>query len=566
MPPRPEKSIRSRRNLIKAIVAAVAVVVAGAAFLFLGGEPKGAAIDMKAPEKTSLGELFEISVVFRNESQSDMKDATISLSLPRGVSFAESEGEARAIREVGDVAPGEEARELFKLTVSEGAEAEKVFKAEADYIPGGVNKHISISKEIKVRIEKPVSASVEFPDKAVSGEEFDWMITLVNNSEGDVKVKVSAEPTGDLTTDFKTFEVTVPVGEEIKKKYKGSAVLPEGESFGVKISVSGTIAGSSYLFDEKTVDSVIAPSPLFLKAELKGKASDYAVTPGERLEYAVTVRNNSDVPLQNVFIRGVVKGEMYDIDSIESRGIIDKSARLVTWDMSTDESLKEIAPNDIRVYDLSISLKNDYDIRRLSDRNFSVELAVRAESPTVPYFVKSLKTVNIASVKSKVSGRLTVDAQGYFRDAASGILNDGDLPPTVGVPTEATVHWVVSSYATDMDGVEIRAELPTSVELTGEKKVDVGEFSFDKEKNEVIWRIPKILATTGVLSKSLEAIFQVKMVPLSAHIGGYMAIMGDTAAYATDGFTGQRITGGDGPVTTQFSDDATVNPNDGIVR
>jgi hypothetical protein len=299
---------------------------------------------------------------------------------------------------------------------------------------------------------------------------------------------------------------------------------------------------------------------------LKGKSSDYVVSPGERLDYSITVRNNSDVPLQNVLVRGVVKGEMYDINSIESRGTIDKSARLVVWDISTDEALKEIAPNDARTYDLSISLKSDYDIKRLSDRNFSVELAIRAESPTVPYFVKSLKTVNIASVKNKVSGRLTVDAKGYFRDAASGILNDGDLPLTVGVSTEATVHWIVSSYATDMEGVEIRAELPSGVELTGEKKIEVGEFSFEDDKREVVWRIPKVLATTGVLSKPIKAIFQVKIVPLSAHTGGYMAIIGDTAAYATDGFTEQKVESGDGPVTTQFTDDATISPNDGIVH
>ncbi|MDD5099097.1 MAG: hypothetical protein PHP35_02035, partial [Candidatus Colwellbacteria bacterium] len=89
---------------------------------------------------------------------------------------------------------------------------------------------------------------------------------------------------------------------------------------------------------------------------------------------------------------------------------------------------------------------------------------------------------------------------------------------------------------------------------------------FDKNSNEAIWRIPKVLATTGVLSKPVEAIFQVKITPSPVHTGSYMAIIGDTSAFALDGFTGQRISVGDSAVTTQFTDDPTVGPNDGIIR
>lgn len=566
VPPKDEKRPRSKRGFILAIIAGAAVVLSGLSFILLQGNPKGASIDLMIPSEAQLGDPFEAKISFRNESQSEMKDVTISMALPRGVSFAEGDGEARTIRSVGMVAKDEIVEETFKLVVSEGADEEKDFKAEADYIPGGVSRHISITKEAKVRIKKPVEVSIDMPDKAVSGEEFDWSIALKNNYKEDMKVKVSAEPSKDLTTDFKVFEASIRAGEEIKKQFKGSAILTEGEVFNIKVSISGDIKGQGYLFDEKTGSSVIALSPLSLKAELKGKGSDYVVSPGERLDYAVTVRNNSDIPLQSILIRGVLKGVMYDIDSVSAKGTVDKAARLVTWDMSSDEVLKEIAPGESRSFDLSVALISDYPIKRLSDRNFSVELAVRAESPTVPYFVKSLKTVNIASAKNKLAGKLAVEARGYFRDAVSGILNDGELPPTVGQATEATVHWTIASPATDMESVEIRAEIPPGVELTGDKKSDVGELSIDKDKGEVIWRVPKVLATTGILSKPIEAIFQVKFTPMSSATGGYMAILGDTMAYATDGFTGKKVESGSGPLTTEFTDDKTIRPNEGIVR
>ncbi|MDD5099096.1 MAG: hypothetical protein PHP35_02030, partial [Candidatus Colwellbacteria bacterium] len=463
-----KETINRLNGKLPVIIGVILIAVIGAAFLFLGGKPKGAVINIDVPQRAGLGDSFDAIVTFKNESQSEMRDVAISLSLPKGMVFSDRQEESRSSRDVGIVNAGEEAREVFKLTVSDGAEARKNIKAEAEYIPGGVSKHISISKDESIEIEKPVTASLEFPDRAISGEEFDWVLTLTNASQNDIKVKADIESTKEMTTDFKSFEVTVSKGEEVKKKYKGSVILPEGEKFNIKASISGEIAGVKYLFDESSKEGTVAPSPLFIKAEIEGKSGDFVASPGESLKYLVTVRNNSDVPLQNVVIRGVLKGDMYNGDSISiERGSADKSAKIVLWDNSTDGFLSEIQPNDSRTYDFTISLKDDYSINKLSDRNFSVDLALRAESPTVPYFVKSLKTVNIASFKTKVAGRLTVDARGYFRDAASGIINDGDIPIASGSTTEATIHWIVSSYSTDMENVEIRAELPAVVELTG---------------------------------------------------------------------------------------------------
>ena len=54
----------------------------------------------------------------------------------------------------------------------------------------------------------------------------------------------------------------------------------------------------------------------------------------------------------------------------------------------------------------------------------------------------------------------------YFRDAASGFLNNGPLPLRVGKTTNFTIHWVITNYATDMGDVRLRATLGPNVTVT----------------------------------------------------------------------------------------------------
>jgi hypothetical protein len=117
-----------------------------------------------------------------------------------------------------------------------------------------------------------------------------------------------------------------------------------------------------------------------------------------------------------------------------------------------------------------------------------------------------------------------------------------------------------------MSDVEVSAELPPGVDFVGEPQIDAGEFESIEEENKVIWKIPKVLATTGILSEPISAIFQIRAVPLPGHIGGYMPILGPTSVSAKDDFTGRQTSSFQEFLTTELKGDPTVRSEDGIVR
>ena len=82
---------------------------------------------------------------------------------------------------------------------------------------------------------------------------------------------------------------------------------------------------------------------------------------------------------------------------------------------------------------------------------------------------------------------------------------------------------------------------------------------------EIVWKIDRLLATTGVLGQAPEAIFQIEATPRRAHAGNYMSLLSPTTVKAFDEFINSEITSQDEAVTTLLSDDASVVEGQGIV-
>ena len=188
------------------------------------------------------------------------------------------------------------------------------------------------------------------------------------------------------------------------------------------------------------------------------------------------------------------------------------------------------------------------------------------ESPTVPYLINADKTVNTSILETKVAGRVTLYPGGFFRDAQSGILNNGPFPPRVGVPTNFTIHWAISNFATDVDNVEVRARLEDGVNFTGNVKGNTDSLpEFDANTREVVWRVGRLLATTGVIGEKPEAVFQIEAIPSQSFIGKYFPLLGNVSVQGADEFTGTQISSTAQAITTRLLGDPTVKEGDGLV-
>ncbi len=531
-------------------------------FMFLSrGRDVQISIDINGPVR--LGEPFDIEVIAENGSTETLRDVSLSLTLPEGVSFSDG-ASARRVKKIGVMEPGGSNKEIFRVIVSEDKDGEEVLRAEASYIPKSLGREMKVFSESFLEIEKWLTLSIEAPEKAISGEDFQWVASYKNNSDKEWKIKLLADLPEGLETDFKESEIAIAPNEEGKKSFSGSIIMEEGSSFEIRTYAKGKIGDKEQEIDSVRIQVLIAPSPLSIKISTEDDKDQISV--GEKIEYAVSVRNSTDVPMQNVTVRAVLKGGMIDIEGLESSGTIDKANKLIVWNIDNASELKEIAPRSSVSFPVVVPIKEDFSIKKLSDRNFIVRMDVRAESPTVPYLTKSLKTVNIASKEIKIAGKLMVDATAFFRDAKSGIMNEGDLPFQSGVPINLTIHWKVADYGNDMENISISAELPSGVEPTDSKMADAGDLSYVAGERKMVWKIPKVLATQGILSKELEAIFQLKVIPSSSSVGGFAPILKETSVEATDLFTGSKYQGYDAAIDSSLEDDPTIGSMDGIVR
>lgn len=549
------KSLKEQSKRIIWVAAGISLVaIIGAAYFLLSRDFSGVDLSVETDGPVRIGEPFDISVTLENKSDEEITEVSVSLSLPQGVVFADARGDLRRTTKIKNIPAGAFERKMFSVVITEFSE-NKSFNAEAEYLPASLGRTIRTSKELSVEVQKWLSLNIEAPDKIVSGEEFEWVFSYENSTDKDWIIDLELEFPEELMGDMPGERFKIAAGERKTETFTASIVMGEGKSFAIKAVAKGELEGEEYVLGDAVAEITVAPSPLSLDISSSKKDGE-ALNPGEEVSYTILFRNNSDISMRDIRLEAEIEGEMLDA-SFPKR---------IDWSIANLSDLAEIASGKSASVTFQTKIADTYPIKKLNDRDFTIKINARIESPTVPYAIKSFKTVNVAFLEQKIAGKLEVNVQAFYRDAASGVVNEGPFPPVVGQATEYSIHWNVISYSTDMSEIEISAEIPPGVEFVKQIKADVGEFVPDPERKTIIWRMPKLLATTGLLSKPVVAIFQVKATPETGHVGLYMPILGPTNITAKDEFTEATFSAFKDFISTELPSDVTVKPAEGIVR
>lgn len=562
---RPQGSLSAGK--IGAALIIFAVLVLAGIFIYQAviNQNRGLEVELETEKEIFVGEPFEIGVILTNHSPNVLKNVGLALNLPAGAVFADRRGTMRKTIEVGNLDIGETYKDGFEVIVLYAAREKKNFNLEITYLPASLNKNLVMTKDIQVNVLPGIDLEVRAPEKVMIGEQFEWLLSYKNVSLRDRELEMEIIAPPELSTDFREHTVLIRSGEQQQATFKGQIVLPEGSSFELGVRLKERLAEQEYVLNEKTVEITIAPAPLSFKV-LVNDRENMVAAPGDLLRYDLIFQNNAATTLKDLTVRTALKGEMYDFRTLSTDGLFNSASRTIVWNPAALPMLKSIAPGESKQVSFTLAVKSEYPIRRINDKNFVLEAQSQIESPTVPYLVGATKTVNVVNIVTKVRGDLRVESKALFRDAASHILNQGPWPPEVGQATEFTVHWLVYNYATDVSGVEVRARLEPNVVFTGKANAAVGEIYFDEQKQEVVWQIAKILATSGIINEPLSAVFQIRATPKSEHRGGFMPLLGETTISGQDEFTQAKLNYSFKSLTTALEGDPTINPGEGVVR
>ena len=569
-------SLRFKLTLAFFAVLALTASIAGF-FWYQSKTAKGLNLEIGSPAKVVVGVPFTVTANIANQSKSIFKDIKLSLSLAEGIVFLnQPEGKVIETRDIASLGVGSLIKEEFELIALADESALKQLEMKVSYLPTSVSSRFEKTESIDIPIRgSGIDLSLESPAKVFSGEEFEISIHYKNVSEIDfenLKLNLIYPPNFNFVKSSTFPDVSNNIwnlgnlrqGSEMTLKIWGNAIGPADSFFDIQAKMTAEFLGKSYPVGGKSNKTSIERPPLAL--EISGP--DFAANLNDELNYRLRYANNSNTDLRDVIIRAWLTGEMFDFGSLSiNDGFLRASDNAIIWNAANMPRLSIIPAGSQGEANFKIRVKNGYPIRRLNDKNFTLKVKAEIESSTIPSAVAAQKTISVANFETKVAGKAAIDAKAFFRDAKSGILNQGSLPLKVGKPTNFTIHWQITNFSNDVKNAEIKSFLGPNVRFTGVAKSNAASAPIYNERTqEMSWLIDRVPATTGIAVASIEAIFQVEAVPSSSDLGETMVLMGETQLRAADDFTELEITASDSELTTELSDDPTVKPADGTVQ
>lgn len=535
-------------------------------------------LEIKGSQQVALGSPFDIKVTVTNKSSSILNDSRLTLELPEGIVFVGSPASKNVdIRELGAVGQGSVIEESFRLLVTSGENTLKRVTASLSYLPSSIGSRFEKEADFDMSIGKPaLRLDLIVPEKVLSGEEFEIEVGYENTSNSefsDLNLRLEYPPVfkyksatlePDAGTNVWRLGALHP-GSDMKFKISGVMIGPDNSFFDLRAFIETEINGETYTVSENFANMSISPSPLSLQIFLN-ESADYVGAKGDLLNYTLSYSNNTDVGLRDVIIKAKLTGAMFNFGTIATEATYRSIDNTLLWDEANTPGLRLVQPGDSGTVNFSIALRDSYPIRRLADRNFTVKVDAEIESPTVPYYLAAERTLGLASVEHKVRGETEIKALGFFRDAASGVVNAGPFPPQANKPTQYTIHWKITNFSTDVSNVLVRAFLDGDTRFVKVVKSNIPEVPvYNPRTQEITWNISSIRATRGVLDTPVEAIFQVESTPSTNLVGKHAPLIQATNLSATDEFTGLTLTSSAPSISTALPDDPTVDYQTGLV-
>ena len=553
--PRPRRS--SDGIILAVIVIALAVGGFGVYKFLIHPTPPASSkisLEFSRPNQLLIGEPFDVSVSISNYSDIVLKNAKLSLFLPDGLYFVgQSEGQRVSEQVVGDLGPGSINQQTFSL-IALGGNPTRRIEAKLNYSfsqPSAAQYESSALLDLLIN-QPAVAMNLGLPQSVFNGQDFEIKVSYSNNTPRDfkdVQLKLDYPP----IFNFKSSTVSpegasnnswrlgnIAAGSAGTISVTGNVLGPEGSFFDVASSLSSLISGNTYTISKQVANVVLEKSPLSLSI-VANEASEYVSRLGETIVYTIEYKNNSDMAMQNVKIQAWPSGELFELSRTRTDGYFNSLANVITWFPATNPQLASVSSGRGGTVSFSIPVKEAFPIRLLSDKNYTLKVRAQVESQTVPQNITADKTVSVATFESKVAGKVEFISDAYWRDATSGILNDGPYPPRVNQPTQFTIHWRLVNHATDVSGVHIAAYLQSGARFTGKIRSTVDtQPQYNPNSGLVTWDIPFIPATKGFISPPVEAIFQVEVIPSSNQVGADVPFLTGAVAAWTDSFVGKE--------------------------
>ena len=496
--------------LLSTILASVFLIIT--VFLIINFILPKANVDIKilGPKEAIAGEEVTYTVIVKNTGNVVLKKPELIFHFP-----SSSVPETSLIQPVlieKDLFPKEEKSFEFKAQLFGQEESKLEAKAWLNYSKKEKGRTI-MSKTVGLTTlisEVPIDLVVDIPQRIAiaPGKKSDFAFrvrcfSLIEEAIPNLKLLITLprELTVEETIPLKEKEYwEVPLLEGFKKEevdiigsFSKQQKTEAELDFNVQLFIS--LHGTDVLLIEQSIRSVTF-KPDFLVTQIINTKENHSPYPGEILHYEIYFKNIEEKPFSDLNLSVVLEGNLYNLDTIEAPdALFQKGSHSITWTGKTVPELRYLTSGEEGKVDFWIHLQEDYRPENLTEINASIKNKV-----VLGGFEKEFR--------NRVSSRVKVSQEVYFKDKYGFFENSGHQPPIVNKTSYYTVVWKIENYYNQIKDVEVKARLPERVLFRGVKS-PVGEIKVKTDPFEIESPyypvIPKTFKFQNPLSRNMRS-------------------------------------------------------------
>lgn len=532
-------------------------------------------LKIEAIDKITSGDQVLYRIVYHNKSQTLLKDLEMTFYFPDG-SLIES-GQTMQSVHLADLGPGQQNSIEFKAVLVGNKGEFKKARAVLSFQPANVSSRLQ--KEVQATIEifhQPLILDIELPERISRNQPFNFSIECLNTSEVDffsLAIKLSIPAEFEIVSSQPLFDdpennlwllSSFGGGEKFKINLQAKTSKEEGEMISLKTQIGRWQDGRFDIYTETIEKTQITQPALLIKQTINDSKKEYIASPGQILNFKLHYQNTTDIAISGIVIKAKFEGRLFDFESLSAQdSFFDRASQTITWNSRSKDELTLLGASEDGEIKFSIKLNSDLPIRNFSDQNFMVSSQVTCDSEKIPFDLRNLPILGEDKTEVKIRTNLTLEAKGYYRD--SPIANTGPIPPKPNEKTTYTIVWQSMNLANDVENLEVRAKLPGHVTWENIISPTSEDLGYNSLTGEVVWRVDKLLANTGILRPVRQAAFQVSITPADNHVGQTLTLLGQSRAQGLDSFTQEEVSDDDDSINTSLPDDFMGQPDKGVV-
>ncbi len=560
--------------IISTAVFFIILILSSIAFYFWLTSFKESLVDfnISGPSQIFSGETETFVISYWNNTKQILQDASLTVRLPQDAVINGNKTIQRF--DLGSIGIGGGGKQIVEVALIGSDKSIQKLEAVLSYKPQNTTSNFENETNKEVAINgSALSVDLKIPGTILPNTKNTYVIHYKNNTDKVFK-NTSIEATYPNGFNLVSSDRVPVKGNnnwelgDLNPDEEGDiailGILKNTQSVNFAVAIGIVENGKFYKFSQNSSQIGLLAPPLEMDISVNNQ-SVLAVDPGENLRFKIHYKNGAGIDLSDVILKATLNGLMYDFSTLKTDGNFNGVDGTITWNGGNWADFKNLPSNKSGDVEFQINVKTRHVMRTFRDKNFLLQVAAEMETPTVPSSLTAKSLSAAADLAIKVNTKTELKTAGYYFDAT--LKNSGPLPPKVGQTTTYTIHWQLTNFSNDVDGVVVEAVLPEGVSWLN-KKAGAGAttLEYNDRTNELTWNVGKLVAGTGVLLDSYEVIFQVGLTPSINKVNMVVPILGESTLTGIDVFTGNDILTTSPDLRTDLPDDSGVGVLKGYVQ